>query len=558
MVYQTSNVYFICSFAAIGGGLFGFDISSMSGVLGTEAYKRYFNHPRSYGQGAITAAMPFGSLVGALSSSFIADRYSRRTAIQIASIIWIIGSIIQCASVDVGMLVVGRVVAGLCVGIASSICPVYQAEIAPKEIRGRVVSLQQWAITWGILIQYFIQYGASNVDGGPNNLSQSTAAFRIPWGIQIIPAVILFFGMFFLPRSPRWLASKDRWEEAIQVMAHLHGGGDINHPKVLAEYQEIEEALRFEREEAINSYKQLVERRMLKRVLLGMSIQMWSQLCGMNVMMYYVVYIMEGANIASPLLTASVQYILNVALTLPAIVYLDRFGRRPSMLIGSFLMMTFLFVVGALQKVYGVPNRPPLTNSTNSDISWIINNNKPVSKAIVAMTYLFVCTFATTWGPTSWTYPSEIFPTKIRAKAVSLATASNWFWNCVLAFAVPPLLWHINWKMYMMFATFNGAAFIHMFLTAPETKGKTLEEMDEVFDSGLPAWKAVPKGSRLDQIQKDIEAGNLKVSAPFGGAQARESEKDIEAGSLESPVPSGGAQARESEKTAAQTTETAA
>jgi MFS family permease len=187
------------------------------------------------------------------------------------------------------MLVVGRVIAGLCVGIASSICPVYQAEIAPKEIRGRVVSLQQWAITWGILIQYFIQYGASWVGGGPNNPNQPTSAFRIPWGVQIVPAVILFFGMFFLPKSPRWLASKDRWEEAIQVMAHLHGGGDINHPKVLAEYQEIEEALRFKREEAIGSYKQLVEPRMLKRVLLGMSIQMWSQLCGMNVMMYYIV-----------------------------------------------------------------------------------------------------------------------------------------------------------------------------------------------------------------------------------------------------------------------------
>lgn len=196
---------------------------------------------------------------------------------------------IQCASVDIGMLVVGRVIAGVCVGIASSICPVYQAEIAPKEIRGRVVSLQQWAITWGILIQYFIQYGASWVDGGPNNPGQSTAAFRIPWGVQIVPAVILFFGMYYLPRSPRWLASKDRWEEAIQVMAALHGGGDVNNPKVLAEYQEIEEALRFEREEAISSYKQLTEPRMLKRVLLGMSIQMWSQLCGMNVMMYYVV-----------------------------------------------------------------------------------------------------------------------------------------------------------------------------------------------------------------------------------------------------------------------------
>jgi MFS family permease len=187
------------------------------------------------------------------------------------------------------MLCVGRAIAGVCVGIASSICPVYQAEISPKEIRGRIVSLQQWAITWGILIQYFIQYGASWVGGGPNNPNQSTLAFRIPWGIQIIPAVILFFGMFFLPKSPRWLASKDRWEEAIQIMAALHGGGNVNHPKVLAEYHEIEEALRFEREEAVSSYEQLMEPRMLKRVLLGMSIQMWSQLCGMNVMMYYVV-----------------------------------------------------------------------------------------------------------------------------------------------------------------------------------------------------------------------------------------------------------------------------
>lgn len=181
---------------------------------------------------------------------------------------------------------------------------------------------------------------------------------------------------------------------------------------------------------------------------------------------------MEAANVASPvLLTASVQYILNVALTLPAILYLDRFGRRPALLIGSFLMMTDLFIVGALQASYGVPNKDELITLSNSDISWIIHNNSAVSKAIVALTYLFVCIFATTWGvsikahvlldgllglllfsdilanihfqPTSWTYPSEIFPTKIRAKAVSLATASNWFFNCILAFAVPPLLWHM-------------------------------------------------------------------------------------------------------------------
>lgn len=147
----------------IGGALFGFDISSMSGVLGTRAYQNYFNNPVSYAQGGITAAMPAGSLVGSLGSSFIADKYSRKFALQVACVLWVIGAIIQCASINRGMLCAGRVIGGMSIGIASSIVPVYQSEIAPKEIRGRVVSLQQWAITWGILIQYFIQYGASNV-----------------------------------------------------------------------------------------------------------------------------------------------------------------------------------------------------------------------------------------------------------------------------------------------------------------------------------------------------------------------------------------------------------
>ena len=182
------------------------------------------------------------------------------------------------------MLVVGRIIAGVCVGITSSLVPVYQSEIAPKEIRGRIVSLQQWAITWGILIQFFIQYGSSFVGGGPNSPTQSPNAFRIPWAVQAFPAVLLVVGLFWFPKSPRWLASKDRWDEALKVLADVHGNGDIGDPKVLAEFKEIEDNIRFEREEAVNSYKQLAAPKMLKRVILGMSIQMWSQLCGMNVM----------------------------------------------------------------------------------------------------------------------------------------------------------------------------------------------------------------------------------------------------------------------------------
>jgi MFS family permease len=194
--------------------LFGFDISSMSGVLGTEAYQRYFDRPTGVRQGAITASMPLGSFFGALVSSFIADRLSRRVAIQWGAAIFIIGAILQCTSQNIGHLCVGRVIAGIAIGICSAIVPIYQSEIAPRQIRGRVVSLQQWAITWGILIGFYIQFGASKVDGGAKNKDQSTSAFRIPWGLQTLPAALLLFGLFFFPRSPRWLAGKDRWDEA--------------------------------------------------------------------------------------------------------------------------------------------------------------------------------------------------------------------------------------------------------------------------------------------------------------------------------------------------------
>jgi MFS family permease len=140
---------------------------------------------------------------------------------------------------------------------------------------------------------------------------------------------------------------------------------------------------------------------------------------------YYIVFIMRGAGIADELLTASIQYIINVAMTLPAILYLDRIGRRPALLVGSFMMAVWLFTVGALQASYGNPN----PDKADKDISWIVpKEHSAVSKGIVACSYLFVATFATTWGPTSWTYPSEIFPAKVRAKAVSLATGESVSW----------------------------------------------------------------------------------------------------------------------------------
>lgn len=174
------------------------------------------------------------------------------------------------------MLAVGRIVCGFSVGICSAQVPVYISELAPASMRGRLVGFQQWAITWGILIMYFICYGSSFLQG--------PAAFRLPWGLQMFPAVLLFLGLCLLPESPRWLAKKDRWNETQQVLALVHGKGDLDSAWVHRELVEIREAVEFERANADVSYRELIAPKMISRTSIGVFTQIWSQLTGMNVM----------------------------------------------------------------------------------------------------------------------------------------------------------------------------------------------------------------------------------------------------------------------------------
>ena len=259
----------------------------MSAIISTQPYLCQFNQrgidkngkclgPRDDVQGGITAAMPGGSWLGALVSGFLSDILGRKTSIQIGSIIWIVGSIITCASVNIPMLVVGRIINGFSVGICSAQVPVYISEVSPPSKRGRVVSLQQWAITWGILIMFFICYGSSFLNGD--------TAFRLPWGLQMIPAALLFLGLLFLPESPRWLAKKDRWEAAHSVLTLVHGRGDPNSPFVARELAEIREVVEFERANSDVTYLELLRPNMINRTSIGLFTQIWSQLTGMNVM----------------------------------------------------------------------------------------------------------------------------------------------------------------------------------------------------------------------------------------------------------------------------------
>ncbi|KAI2625713.1 general substrate transporter [Hypoxylon sp. NC1633] len=515
------NIYLIAATSVIGGGLFGFDISSMSAIISTQPYKCQFNQqgnnpvtgqcmgPDDVVQGGIVASMPGGSWLGALISGFLSDRFGRKTTIQIGAIIWIIGSILVCASQNIPMLIVGRIINGLSVGICSAQVPVYISELSPPSQRGRFIGMQQWAITWGIAIMFFICYGCSFINGA--------AAFRLPWGLQMLPAVLLFFGLIVLPESPRWLAKHDRWEQAKDVLVLVHGRGDPHSQLVAREMAEIKEAVDFERQNADVSYFELFKPRMINRTHIGIFTQIWSQLTGMNVMMYYISYIftMTGSG-DDVLLPSGIQFIINVVMTVPALIWLDRWGRRPTLLVGAFFMCLWLCINAGLFGAYSRPATPEDGFSTAA-ISMVITG-RPAT-AVIASTYLFVASYAPTWGPVSWTYPAELYPLRVRGKAVALATSANWAFNFALAYFVPPSFASITWKTYVLFAVFCFCMFWHTFFMFPETANKTLEDVAALFEDngpgsikhiGIPAWKTHNDRSIL-RIERNLASSEEKI-----------------------------------------------
>ena len=234
------------------------------------------------------------------------------------------------------MLIVGRFINGWAVGICSAQVPVYITEVAPPTKRGRLVGAQQWAITWGILIMYYISYGCSFI--GPNDHPPNPTAFRVPWGLQMIPAIFLFFAMILLPESPRWLAKQDRWEEAEGVIALVHAKGDNRHPFVVRELQEIKDMCEFERRNANATYLELFKPNMINRTHIGVFTQIWSQLTGMNVIMYYITYVFAMVSMVSAFALFLVKHYFSLALTFDRLVLVATAG---SSLHRSTMSLTF-------------------------------------------------------------------------------------------------------------------------------------------------------------------------------------------------------------------------
>lgn len=215
---------------------------------------------------------------------------------------------------------------------------------------------------------------------------------------------------------------------------------------------------------------------------------------------------MAGLTGNNLLVSSSIQYVINVTVTVPALLFVDKWGRRPTLLVGALLMMTFLFANGGILASYGHWAGPTGVDNT-PEASWIVQG--PPSKAVIACSYLFVASFAPTWGPVSWIYPPELYPLRVRGKAVALATSANWAFNFALGYFVPPAFVNIKWETYILFGVFCAVMFIHVFFMFPETAGKTLEEVEDLFTNpdglpyiGTPAWKTKITTKRAQLLEK--------------------------------------------------------
>ena len=325
----------------------------------------------------------------------------------------------------------------------------------------------------------------------------SSAAWRTPLALQIVPALILAVGILFFPFSPRWLMAQGRDEEALMVLSRIRSAPSID---VLDEYNDIKNEIAAESEQGVQSYAQFLRAPLRRRLILGVSLQILQQLTGINSIMYYAPEIFKQAGLTdqrASLLATGINGIVLILATIPAILFIDKLGRRFILLSGALLMAASMLIMGVTMGVYGSTHY----NATTGAVQVIIPN-RTASYVIIAFVYIFVASFSFSWGPTAWVYCTEIFPLSMRSKGTSITTAANWAANCVVSFLVPALLQSITYGTYLIFGVFCAIMAVLVYLFYPETKGKSLEDMDLVFGRSVFAVNPFRKSNTRTNAKK--------------------------------------------------------
>ncbi|MEV8332504.1 sugar porter family MFS transporter [Streptomyces niveus] len=452
------HVIFITAAAAMGGFLFGYDSSVINGAV--QAIRDRYDIGSGELAQVIAAAL-IGSAIGAATAGRIADRIGRIHCMRISSALFTVSAVGSALPFALWDLAMWRVIGGFAIGMASVIGPAYIAEVSPPAYRGRLASFQQAAIVLGIALSQLVNFGILHIaDGDQRGTIAGLEAWQWMLGVMVVPAILYGLLSFAIPESPRFLISVGRKDAARGVLAEVEDSGvDLD-----ARVEEIELNLRKEHKP---TFKDLLGRvGFLPVVWIGIGLSALQQLVGINVIFYYSSSLWQSVGIdpTSSFFYSFTTSIINIIGTVIAMIFVDRIGRRPLLLIGSFGMMVSL-ALAAWAFSY--------KSGSGSDIS-IPNTQGTV--ALVAA-HSFVLFFALSWGVVVWVLLGEMFPGKIRAAALGVAASAQWIANWAVTVSFPTLS---DWDLSGAYVIYSGFALLSIFFIlkwVPETKGKRLEEM---------------------------------------------------------------------------------
>jgi sugar porter (SP) family MFS transporter len=436
--FNSTYITTISFVSALGGYLFGFDFAVIAGAL---PFLRTTFELSAAGEGFLTGSLALGCIAGCVLAGKTADRYGRKPGLLVAAIIFAISSLGMAWSNSFSVFIAMRFTAGIAVGMASMLSPMYIAEISPAHVRGRNVSINQLTIVIGILVTNLINYTLA--DKGDD-------AWRWMFGLGVIPSCLFFAGVLWLPESPRWLIKENRHADALKVLNKIGDDGFVADTMA-----DVEASLSGARKQKFSA---VFEKSVRPAVVLGVTLAVFQQLCGINVVFNYTSTIFEsvGANLNRQLLETVGIGIVNLTFTIIAMFLVDKLGRRPLMLFGS-IGLSILYIVLA-----------------------IVLQTQASPGIVSLFVLLAIATYGISLAPVTWVLISEIFPNRIRGAASSVAIVSLWIAYFILVFTFPILAKYLGtYGPFYLYAVICFAGFLFVRKKVKETKGKTLEELEE-------------------------------------------------------------------------------
>lgn len=442
-------LYVVAIVASLGGLLSGFDTGVISGAL------LFINQTwdlSDYTQGFLVSSVLIGAVIGAGTNGILADMFGRKKIIIATAVIFIIGSILCALAPNIYVLILSRILVGLAVGIVNFIVPLYLSEVAPKQMRGTLVSLYQWAITAGILFSYVI------------NGAFASAVYNWRWMLfaGVAPGIVLLVGMSFLGDTPRWLVSKNRDEEAKKIYRKIEPSENAD-----VAVAEIKETLKTE---GGSDKKIRFKKWMIMPFVVGIGI-MFAQICtGINTIIYYAPTIFKIAGFdsnANAIYATAGIGLINFLMTIIAIFFTDKLGRKPLLYVG---------LTGVMLSLLGLGCAFHFASILGASLKWV---------AVGSLAFYIIC-FAFSLGPVGWIIVSEVFPLKIRGLAMSLCTVANFAFNFFVVGSFPVLINRVGGAYtFWMFAFVSLLCIIFVYFFVPETKGISLEQIESNWIKGV-------------------------------------------------------------------------